>query len=217
MPILIQENRVMNSLKIRNAIPVDAQAIFELSCTVYGDNPRLPTSDYIPTAALMRHIERFGQGIFVAEIDKRIVGYAITMRTNHSPKDEALNWFDAIGGLEMTKHEPNGAWLYGVDFGVHPDFRKSGVGTQLYRARFELVERLDLDGFYAGGMLAGYVHFSQRLSIEEYGEHVRKGRIIDPTVSMQMKRGFQPGNVIQNYCGDSVVDCSAMMIVWHNQ
>src|SRR5687768_11271455 len=121
MPILIQEYRVMNSLKIRNALPVDAQAIFELSCTVYGHNPRLPTSDYIPAVSLMRHMERFPKGIFVAEIDQQIAGYAITIRTNHSPKDDALNWFDAIGGLELTKHELNGAWLYGVDFGVHPN------------------------------------------------------------------------------------------------
>ena len=207
----------MNSLIIRNAIPADSQAIFDLSCTVYGHNPRLPTSDYIPATSLMRHIERFPEGVFVAESNNQLVGYAITIRTNYKPTDEALNWWDAIGGLELTNHDPNGAWLYGVDFGVHPDFRRAGIGTRLYRARFELVERLDLDGFYAGGMLAGYVHFSQRLTIEEYGEHVRKGRIIDPTVSMQMKRGFQPGTVIKGYCGDSVVEDNAMLIVWHNQ
>jgi hypothetical protein len=65
-------------------------------------------------------------------------------------------------------------------------------------------------------MLAGYIYFSQHLTIEEYGEHVRKGRIIDPTVTMQMKRGFQPGAVIQRYCGESIVNDSAMLIVWQN-
>lgn len=207
----------MSSILVRNAVPADAQAIFELSCAVYGDTVANAGENYIPAQSLFNHIKRFPDGVFVADNGEQLVGFAITLRTSHSPYKTPKTWKTAIGGLELKGHDPRGSWLYGVDFGVHRDFRKMGIGSRLYRARFDMIRRLNLKGFYAGGMLAGYKHHYQQMSLEDYVKQVRLGTIVDPTITMQMNRGFKPGPVIPNYCGASPVDNSAMQIIWNNQ
>lgn len=208
----------MSTATIRNAVPADAQAIFELNCAVYETPIHEADTDtgFVPADSLFHHIERFPEGIFVAEVEHELVGFAITMRTSRSPQDHPLSWWDAIGGVELKNHQADGKWLYGVDFGVHPDARKQGIGSAIYRARFALVRRLNLLGFYAGGMLAGYKHH-QDLSLEEYGRQVRQRQLVDPTITMQMNQGFRAGEVIKNYCGDMPVHDSAMLIIWDNQ
>lgn len=208
----------MQAIKIRNAVPADAQALFNLGWEVYGESPDDYAEDeYITTANLRHHIKRFSQGVFVAEIDKQLVGYAITIRTSHRPEGKPLSWYDAIGTVNLNNHDPNGKWLYGVDFGVHPDFRKRGIGSKLYRVRFEMIRKLNLLGYYAGGMLAGYYRYAKRLTVQEYGKRVRHGDIQDPTITMQMNRGFEATEVIPNYCGQDTARDSAMLIIWRNK
>ncbi len=206
----------MQALTIRNAAPADAQALFDLGWDVYEDDPGSYEGDYISAASMMHHIERFPEGVFVAETQNRLVGFAITILTSRDPNEQPLLWDDAIGTVKLNNHDPNGNWLYGVDFGVHPDFRRRGIGSRLYRARFEMIHKLNLAGYYAGGMLAGYYRYAHHLTVQEYGTLVRQGEIDDPTITMQINRGFRASAVIPNYCGDDTITDSAMLIVWRN-
>jgi len=65
-------------------------------------------------------------------------------------------------------------------------------------------------------MLAGYHKFQKKMSVTEYANAVRAGQIKDPTVSMQLNRGFRPQAVIKNYSDDPYPYDSAMLIVWDN-
>jgi hypothetical protein len=103
-----------------------------------------------------------------------------------------------------------------VEMAVRPEYRRNGIGTALYKARFNLVRRLNLKGWYAGGMLMGYYRYQDRMSPREYGERVIRGEIVDPTVTMQMNRGFTPIKVIENYLDEAPAGDAAVLIVWHN-
>lgn len=184
---------------------------YEMTWAEYRRDPESFQPEHIA-----KHIERFPQGQFVALSGGRVVGYAITLLTRRSPHAKPLPWLQAIGGLEMREHDRRGDWLYGVDFAVHPDYRRRGIGTQMYRVRFDLVKQLNLRGFYAGGMLVGYADYADQMSVREYGEAVIHGAIKDPTVSMQMNRGFQPRQVIERYTREAPPDNHAMLIVWSN-
>ncbi len=201
------------TIEVHNARIAHSAEMAALIRTAYGAPPN---SDSMQPMHIAHHIRQFPKGQFVALDDGRVVGLALTMLTHLNPDHDPLPWMKMIGGYAVNNHNPDGAWLYGIDFAVHPDYRQQGIGSKLYKARFELVRHLDLRGFYAGGMLMGYHHYHTYMTPREYGEKVIRGDIKDPTVTMQMNRGFRACSVIPRYTTDPAPYNSAMLIVWDN-
>ncbi|GAB4518973.1 MAG: GNAT family N-acetyltransferase [Anaerolineae bacterium] len=202
-------------ITVTNAVPEHCVGIHNIIRLEYEIPDEEECDVCMPASAIENHIRRFPEGQFVALNGQQVVGYALTMRTNRSPYAPPLSWMDAIGTFAINNHQPRGEWLYGVDFAVHKAFRRMGIGTKMYRARFAMVKQLNLRGFYAGGMLVNYPKYRHQMSVHEYGQRVIRGDIVDPTVSMQINRGFKPGHVIEGYCGPTEYD-NAMLIVWDN-
>lgn len=167
------------------------------------------------------HIERFPDGQFAAQRISgpnagNCVGMAVTMRISRPPTERVLPWMEAIGDLRLSAHEPNGEWLYGVEMAVHPMYQRHGIGAGLYEARFQLARRLNLRGWYAVGMLMGYHRFSDKMDVIEYGNKVIAGEIKDPTVTMQMNRGFRAQGVVTDYVDEPAAGDAGVLIVWEN-
>ena len=68
----------------------------------------------------------------------------------------------------------------------------------------------------AGGVLPGYPKFRGQLTIPEYVDKVVAGQLIDPTLTMQLRNGFQVRGLLENYIDDSNSDNWAALIVWQN-
>lgn len=205
-----------NSVTIVNTRPEHAETLSSTMRTVYAGDTNAPCDDTATPDHIYSQIRRFSEGQFVALLNGEVVGFATTMRTHDSPQAAPLPWIHAIGDLHLRNHTPQGEWLYGVDFGVHPEYRKHGIGTKLYQARFNLVRRLNLRGFYAGGMLMGYARYQLQMSISEYADKVMRGELCDPTVTMQINRGFKPRRLIENYIPGTPPHNAAMLIEWAN-
>lgn len=173
-----------------------------------------------PTPAMVRRqIRRFPDGQFVAVVptedgEEEVVGAATLMRTDYPPTARPKSWMEMVGSLSLRGHAPEGRWLYGVEIVVDPDWQGCGVGSALYRRRKALVGELGLAGLYAGGMLKGYRRYEGEMSPREYAERVRSGELDDPTVSMQLGRGFRATGVIEDYDEDDESGDCAMLIVW---
>lgn len=206
------------SLSIQNTRPENALGVSKTVSAAYG----APWEDFINSEQALKpqniqqHIQQFSEGQFAAVLDGEVVGMAATMRTNRPPNAKPLRWLPMIGGLDVQNHESNGQWLYGVEFAVHPEIRKMGIGTRLYNARFDMVKRLNLRGFYAVGMLMGYHKFKSTMTVRDYGERVIRREIIDPTVTMQMNRGFRPLAVVEDYLYEPDAGNAGVLIVWQN-
>lgn len=170
------------------------------------------------TRLVAQQRERFAEGQFVAVVRVAghdvVVGTSTTMRTARPPSAEPLPWCQAVGDDGIPHHDPAGSWLYGVEIAVHPGFQRRGIGSALYRARLEVVEELDLEGWYAGGMLMGYHRYADVLSPRAYARQVIDGRLEDPTVSMQMRRGLEPAGIIEAYCTEPKAGDCAVLLVW---
>lgn len=217
-------------LSIHNTQFKHADGVYDTIRLGYGLTLDEHSDDCSPKHVLTKQLARFPEGQFVAVCEqdglnngdprgghsKQVVGVAITMRTSRPPNGKTLTWAEQVGDLSLPKHEPNGKWLYGVDMVVHPDFRRRGVGTALYKARFELVKRLNLRGWYAGGMLMGYDAYASVMDVETYANKVRRRELKDPTVTMQMNRGFKAVSLIKEYYPIPEAHSAAMFIVWHN-
>lgn len=165
-----------------------------------------------------QQLERFPEGQFVAVThqDGReiVVGTATTLRTRRPPDAPPLCWHDVIGDYSLPNHDPEGAWLYGVEIAVHPEFQRRGIASALYTARLGLVPELGLEGWYAGGMLMGYHRYADVLSPRAYAERVLAGELSDPTVTMQLHRGLQPLAIVEDYYPEPKAGGCAVLIAW---
>jgi hypothetical protein len=69
----------------------------------------------------------------------------------------------------------------------------------LYEARENLAKTTGLLRIRAGARLRGYSAYSKTLSADEYTLQVIEGKINDPTLSFQLKRGFRVLHVVADY------------------
>ena len=182
--------------------------------------PTLTDEELFTAAKYRKHMELFPEGQFTALIEEEsgpvVVGATSTYRTDFDFDHIQHTFLDAVAHGWLTNHDPNGAWLYGVDVSVHPGYRRRGIGSALYAARYELVQRLNLRGEIAGGMLPGYDRYRQKMSIEEYVERCAKGEIVGMTLTMQVRNGFRPVGILYDHLTDPRSDNCAALIVRKN-
>jgi GNAT superfamily N-acetyltransferase len=120
---------------------------------------------------------------------------------------------EIIRGGWLSSHEPEGRWLYGADVGTHPDYRRRGIARALYAARHDVVRKLGLLGQLTVGMPSGYGAQKHAMSAEAYYAEVIAGTRVDPTLSTQMRIGFEPRRLIANYIDDPVCDGYGVVLV----
>jgi GNAT superfamily N-acetyltransferase len=181
--------------------------------------PTLAEAEIITAAHYAAHIARFpeGQLAVIEPATARVVACSTDFRTSAVDLVHFEHrYIEAVDHNWLGHHQPTGAWLYGVDIGVLPAYRQRGLARQLYQARHALVRRLHLQGHVAGGLLRGFAPYKARMSAEDYLAEVIAGRVFDPTLSVQLKMGFQALGVIQHYVDDPACDGKAAFIVWYN-
>lgn len=211
-----ERKNMAESIQIVNTRLEHGSGVYDTVRLGYGMTLDQECGDCINADDIRVQLQRFPEGQFVALDGDLVVGMACTMRTADDPEGKPHSWDDAIGDKALRNHVPDGEWLYGVEFTVRPEYRKQRIGSRLYEARFDLVRRLNLRGFYAGGMLMGYHRYADSMTVQQYGEKVKNREIIDPTVTMQMNRGFEAVQVIENYTTVPDAGDAAMLIVWRN-
>jgi GNAT superfamily N-acetyltransferase len=82
---------------------------------------------------------------------------------------------------------------------VDPNVQRRGVGAKLYAARRDLVRRLGLLRIRAGARLRGYHRHAPLMSAEDYVLRVVRGELTDPTLSFQLRHGFEVLAVVSGY------------------
>ena len=65
-------------------------------------------------------------------------------------------------------------------------------------------------------LMRGYGALKDKMTPEDYLRDVTAGKIFDPTLSVQLKRGFKIAGLINDYVDDPGCDDKAALIVWHN-
>jgi GNAT superfamily N-acetyltransferase len=162
----------------------------------------------------------FPEGQFVALVrvgdEERVIGQGSGFFIDFDFGHPNHSFKEICAGFYFTNHNPNGAYYYGADISVHPDFRGQGIGGRLYAVRQELVRRMGRRGIVAGGLIPGYANYKGQMSVAEYVEQVVAGKLIDPTLTFQLRNGFQVRGLIENYIEDSASDNWATLLVWEN-
>jgi len=195
---------------IAHARPEHAAQLEELQIVCF---PTLADDQRFKRAHFLKHMELFQDGQFVALDGDSVVGATTTLRLHFDLNHVDHTFADIIQGGWLTSHQPDGAWLYGADVSVRPEYRGRGLATALYAARQEVVWRLKLLGQVTAGMIPGYGALKETMAAEHYYEGVLAGTIRDPTLSMQMNVGFEPRGLLANYLDDPVCDNYSVLLV----
>jgi len=178
--------------------------------------PTLADAERFKAAHYRHHVQVFPDGQFVAAHGDRVVGMTTTIRYSFDFERADHTFDEMIAGGWLSTHDPTGDWLYGLDIGVDPAYRRLGIGRALYRARQDLVEQLGLKGQVTVGMPIGFGEVKERMSAQEYFDRLVAGELTDPTLSAQMKVGFRPWKLIANYLHDPACDNYGILIVKEN-
>ncbi len=122
--------------------------------------PPFPPEQWWNTKQLSNHIRIFPQGALCVELDEQLLGSSTALIVNWHPGDPSHSWEEVTDGGYIRTHNPHGNTLYGFDVAVRPAWRKQGVATLMYQARYALVKVLKLDRFMAGWAHAGILSLS---------------------------------------------------------
>lgn len=205
------DERVAEAPILRLRRPEDAAEIRDLMVRVYPP-PHGPEAIW-STENLLRHLSHFPEGQLVVEAGRTLVGTATTHRV---PLEAALaphTWSEITGRGSLSTHDPEGDAFYGVNIAVDRDWQGRGVGRLMYQARIDLARRLGCRAFVAGARIPGYHRVAEAMSPETYVEAVATGRIFDPTLSKQLRIGFQVRGVLRDYAPDVETMGHAALIV----
>jgi GNAT superfamily N-acetyltransferase len=188
-----------------------AERLAELQDIVF---PTLAPSQRFRAEHYRKHVELFPEGQFAALDGDRVVGMTSTIRMDFDFEHPDHTFDEVIAGGFLTTHDPDGAWLYGADIGTHPEYRRRGIARALYGARHGTVRSLGLAGQVTVGMLSGYGARRDEMSIDEYYARVVAGELTDPTVSAQLRVGFELRGLVRDYLDDPVCDgCGATLVL----
>jgi predicted amidohydrolase/ribosomal protein S18 acetylase RimI-like enzyme len=199
-------------LDIRDATLADVDGIIALVGRAY---PAM--SPYTP-GMVRGQINAFPHGVWVAEVDSRIVGYCATIRLPAAEALKAHSWSEVTGGGYGSTHDPDGEYLYGYEVCVDPEFRRYRIGQRFYTARRRLAERLALKGIVIAGRMPNYAKRAKEYPTpEEYVEAVLRRKVRDPVIGFQIRNGFEMIGVLRGYLP---VDAESLgygvHMVWHN-
>lgn len=178
--------------------------------------PTLAPHELMRVEHFAKQYEVFAAGQIVALVDGRVVGQGSGFFIDFDFDHPNHRFSEICAGFYFTNHNPDGAWYYGADISVHPDYRGQGIGRRIYAARKELVQAANRRGIVAGGLIPGYAAHKAALSVQEYVDAVVAGRLDDPTLTFQRKMGFEVWGLLEEYIDDSASDNWSTLIVWEN-
>lgn len=201
----------MTTLTVTTLTPEHIAALVEHQKACF---PTLAPEDLFGAAHFAAHLQVFPEGQHVALIGDTVVGESSTFRIKGERVFTHHTFSAIIGYGYFTEHDETGDWLYGADMSVHPNYRRLGVARALYDARKALIRRLGLRGMVAGGMLPGYPRYRDRMSVEAYVAEVVAGRLADPTLTPQLRNGFQVRGVLHDHIHAGELGNDAALIVW---
>jgi GNAT superfamily N-acetyltransferase len=193
--------------------PEHFEQLEQLQQTIY---PTLGADELMRVEHFASQYEVFAEGQIVVLDGERVIGQGSGFFVDFDFDHTAHTFAGICDNFYFRTHNPDGAYYYGADISVHPDYRGRGIGKLLYQARKGLVRRRNRRGIVAGGLFPGYANVKGSMSVHEYVARVVAGELVDPTLSFQLKEGFVVRGMIENYIEDSASDNWATLIVWEN-
>ena len=203
----------MADLEYRHASGMYAEALVDLELRCF---PNVDPDDLLSVEGVMLQEQLFPEGAFMVLDGDRVVGMASGVFVDFDIEEPQHAMDEVVGPHGMEYHDPEGDWYYGIDIAVDPDYRGRGIARRLYEMRKQLVIDHGKRGIIAGGVIPGYADHKDEMTAAAYVDAVSSGELVDPTLTPQLRNGFEVKGVIADYLRDESTDNWASFIVWFN-
>lgn len=141
-----------------------------------------------------------GQLIAINKNTKVVVGMSASLIIYWDDYHDLQPWRDFTNHGMFQNHDPSrGRTLYGAEIMVNPHIQGQGVGKLIYAALRKIAEDWGLLRIRAGARMRGYHRVASKMSAEDYLKAIAQKKRTDPTLSFQLKEGFQVLDLISNY------------------
>jgi len=178
--------------------------------------PDADPSELISEADFCAYARVFPEGFFLCLDGDHVVGQGAGIFLDFDFERPQHSIVEITGEHQCGNHDPDGDWYYGTDIVVHPDYRRRGIGKQLYQLRKDVVRRYNKKGIIAGGHIVGFTGYKHEMSAAQYVDKVAKRELYDATLTFQLDNGFEIRGVLANYIDEPALDNFAALIVWEN-
>ena len=179
--------------------------------------PDMPPTEQYSIEELEELAEVFPEGTIIALDGDKVVamsaGSFVDLDFDNLPPRERDLLHDEDG---ISTHTPDGEYYYGSDIGVDPDYQGRGIARELYNRRKALVRTYNKRGFVAAGVLPGYEKHWDEMDIRTYVDKVIAGELHDPTLTVQLRNGFEVRALIKDFFIFPRSRNWSSLIVWDN-
>lgn len=209
----MEQRHRINKVTVRSLQIEDYSQLSQSFRRTYTDG----SDEFWSHGQIQKLIDIFPEGQIVTEVDKKIVGCALSMIVDYD-KVKNDHTYDSLTGHEtFDTHNPKGNILYGIEVFIHPDYRGLRLARRMYEYRKELCETLNLKAIMFGGRIPNYHKYSDELRPKEYIQKVRKKEIYDPVLTFQLSNDFHVRKVMTNYLpNDEESKHFACLLQWDN-
>jgi ribosomal protein S18 acetylase RimI-like enzyme len=166
---------------------------------------------------ILRHVEIFPEGQFVAVADGQVVASCSNTLIDEAHWQAHGSWYRTVGGPALRSFAPDGTTLYGLDIAVHPEFRRLGIGRRLYQARYDFVRARGLTRYGTGCRLPdfwAYANAHPGTTQQAYAEKVVAGELQDRTLTPLLRMGLTFVGVVENYMEDAESGDAGALLEW---
>lgn len=198
--------------------PADVAAAVELQALAFP--PPFPAELLWQADHLLRHLELFPAGQFVATVEGQVVGSCSNTLLTESVWNQHGTWEETVGGPFLDRFAPQGTTLYGLDITVHPGFRRLGIARRFYAARFDLVRSRCLQRYGTTCRMPDYAQHTMAypgLGIEQYAEAVANGTYTDRTLTPLLRMGLTYHGILHDHMEDAESANAAAVLSWSVQ
>lgn len=167
---------------------------------------------------LRGQLTHYPEGHFVAMMNDVVVGYSASIRISGKKALKEHSWKEITGGGFGSTHDPEGDYLYGYETCVDPDIRRHRIGQRFYNYRKNLVKYERLNGIVFGGRVPNFHKKKNKIKdINKYVQAVINKETTDPTLSFQIRNGFEIIGVLHNYIPSDIESKGfAVHLLWKN-